>query len=283
MKLHYVVVCITCLSFVSLAQIPNAGFEQWTGSEPTGWATSNAAPVANPVTASSSAHSGSWAVRGDVVNLFSVPYPPTIQSGSNARGFSVSQRHANLTGYYIFNPVGGDRFTIDVGMYRNGVGIGIGAAALPTQVASYTQFSVPINYSSQEIPDTCIIQISIGGPTIGTDIHVGSNYLLDDLAFLGTNSVGRIDQIPAVVSLEQNYPNPFNPSTKIRFHVAGGGLVSLKVFDVSGREVAMLVNENLHAGTHETTFDAKELAGGMYFYQLRAGEICVTRRLLLLR
>jgi len=91
------------------------------------------------------------------------------------------------------------------------------------------------------------------------------------------------DGSPYVFALEQNYPNPFNPSTQIPFSVQGSGLVSLKVYDVLGREVRTLVNQNLQPGRYEVTFDAAELAGGVYLYRLQAGGLIQTRRLLLLR
>ncbi len=89
--------------------------------------------------------------------------------------------------------------------------------------------------------------------------------------------------LPERFVLEQNYPNPFNPSTSIRFSLPTSGLVTLKVYDVLGREVRTLVNENLHAGSYETTFDATGLASGVYFYRLQSGELSQTKRLLLLR
>ncbi|MBI5470742.1 MAG: T9SS type A sorting domain-containing protein [Ignavibacteriae bacterium] len=90
-------------------------------------------------------------------------------------------------------------------------------------------------------------------------------------------------EIPNGFSLEQNYPNPFNPSTRIAFAVQVSGFTSLRVYDVLGKEVATLVNENLNAGSYETTFDASGLASGVYFYRLEAGAFSLTKRLMLLR
>ncbi len=95
-------------------------------------------------------------------------------------------------------------------------------------------------------------------------------------------------EMPQEFSLEQNYPNPFNPSTRIRFSVPSGSgrggeseIVSLKVFDVLGREVTTLVNENLSAGSYETTFDATSLASGVYIYRLTSGNRSLSRKLLI--
>ena len=83
--------------------------------------------------------------------------------------------------------------------------------------------------------------------------------------------------------LESNYPNPFNPTTRIRFHVSDPCHVTLQVYDVLGKEVRTLVNGQLGPGSHERVFDAGNLAGGVYFYRLQAGEFVQTKKLLLLR
>lgn len=88
---------------------------------------------------------------------------------------------------------------------------------------------------------------------------------------------------PAEFSLRQNYPNPFNPVTQIGFGVSGSGFVSLKVYDVLGREVATLVNEEMKAGSYERLFDGNTIAGGVYFCRLVAGGFVATNRMILLK
>jgi len=99
-----------------------------------------------------------------------------------------------------------------------------------------------------------------------------------------------VEYNPAVVSefcLYQNYPNPFNPSTRIRFTISDFGFVSLKVYDILGREVATLVNEEKPAGEYEVEFQSSvgshQLASGVYFYQLTAGGYSSTKQMLLLK
>lgn len=84
------------------------------------------------------------------------------------------------------------------------------------------------------------------------------------------------------VSMElSNYPNPFNPSTIIRFTVPEAGHVSLKVFDLLGREIATLLNEERAAGTHRVSFDAGRLPSGVYFYKLEsAGKVAIQKMVL---
>lgn len=99
-------------------------------------------------------------------------------------------------------------------------------------------------------------------------------------------------ELPEQVRLFQNYPNPFNPSTTIRFHLPQTSRASLRVFDLLGREVALLVDEQRQAGSHEVFFDGTGLASGVYFYRLQvdpaAGSVLTapfvsTRKLLLLK
>jgi hypothetical protein len=84
-------------------------------------------------------------------------------------------------------------------------------------------------------------------------------------------------------TLHQNYPNPFNPRTAIRYELPGSSHVTLAVYDVLGREVALLVNETQPAGAHVASFEATSLSSGAYFYRLQAGKFIDTKRLLLVR
>lgn len=88
-------------------------------------------------------------------------------------------------------------------------------------------------------------------------------------------------EIPSSYSLKQNYPNPFNPNTVIRFLLSVAGNVTIKVYDVRGREVQTLVNERLQAGTYETSFDGSGLNSGVYFYKMTANGFSQTRKMIL--
>ena len=91
------------------------------------------------------------------------------------------------------------------------------------------------------------------------------------------------DGLPDTFAMDQNYPNPFNPSTVIRYQLPVNSEVSLKVFDVLGREVATLIDGRMEAGYHQITFNARNLASGMYIYQLRTGSTVITRKLTLIK
>ncbi len=89
--------------------------------------------------------------------------------------------------------------------------------------------------------------------------------------------------VPGVFALEQNYPNPFNPSTTIKYQVPVSGLVTLKVYNLVGQEVATLVNEVQAASGYETSFDASKLSSGLYFYTLRSGNNVQTKKMMLIK
>ncbi|MCH8524574.1 MAG: T9SS type A sorting domain-containing protein [Balneolales bacterium] len=89
--------------------------------------------------------------------------------------------------------------------------------------------------------------------------------------------------LPVSAELLQNFPNPFNPSTSIRFSLPQASDVRLDVYDMSGRLVRTLVNENRHAGSHEVVFEAGNLASGVYTYNLKVGSEVITRRLTLIK
>lgn len=97
----------------------------------------------------------------------------------------------------------------------------------------------------------------------------------------GINSVNT--ELPSEYSLSQNYPNPFNPSTNITFTLPQAGNVSLKVYDVLGKEVMTLADEFMQGGKYEVRMDASSLAGGVYFYKLVSGNFSETKRMLLVK
>jgi hypothetical protein len=95
--------------------------------------------------------------------------------------------------------------------------------------------------------------------------------------------VPQISGIPSGFTLRQNYPNPFNPETTIEFSLPMTQQVTLKIYDVQGREIYTLVNATLPAGTHKINFAAPELPSGVYFYTINTEKLTETKKLLLLK
>jgi len=281
-----------CLSVQSVfAQIPNAGFENWTDGNPDGWVTSNITGFEN-VTQTTSSHSGSIAVRGEVVSLvLGYSLQPVLQIGQNARGFAYDQRPVSITGYYQFYSVDGDRFGVNVGLFKGGIDgtyIGVAAIADPTTRTSYEQFTATSNYLNSEIPDTCIIQFQIIGPYLGPDSitlpHSGSYFILDDLAFSSSTDVElQNGNKPEIFSLKQNYPNPFNPSTTISYSLSKASYVKLRVYNILGKELATLSDGFQSAGNHSVRFLAPNMASGIYFYRLEAEGRSIMKQMLLVK
>lgn len=89
--------------------------------------------------------------------------------------------------------------------------------------------------------------------------------------------------IPGNSSLNQNYPNPFNPSTKIRFQIKQTGFVLLKVYDILGKEIKILVKEKLGAGTYEVQFSINDLPSGVYFYRIETKDFVQTKKMIFIK
>jgi hypothetical protein len=131
-----------------------------------------------------------------------------------------------------------------------------------------------------------------------TDMSVFSLGTLEDTLYAGTLSSGvwkmaiadlvtsvetEMKQTPMQYFLSQNFPNPFNPTTSIEFNLPTKSFVSLKVFDILGREVATMVSGQLLAGNHVQQWNANGMPSGVYFYRLQAGSYTETKKLVLLK
>lgn len=286
--------CVMVLAFgvyPVYGQIPNPGFETWGGTPgfetPTGWVTNNIPGFATTVTRTTPGHGGSYAIRGDVVSVTGIGlYPPYLWSV-----FPYAQRPGSLTGYYKYTTVSADSLDIFVVLYKGSFALPIASSEWTTlgAAAAFTKFTLPLMYYSEETPDTAWIEVIIADADEDT-LHLGSSFVLDDLAFEGTaTGVADNQGKPASFALEQNYPNPFNPETSIRYDLPEAATVRLSVYNTLGEEIALLVNEQEPAGSYQVKFNASSLPSGMYFYRMQAtspgGErgFVQTRRLMLVK
>jgi len=123
--------------------------------------------------------------------------------------------------------------------------------------------------------------VSIYNPD-GFEFHI---FASDVKAYYNDNPTDVFDknEISDNYLLSQNYPNPFNPATSIKYTLPEEQFVSVKIFNILGREVATLVSENKPAGNYEVNFDARNLSSGVYFYQLRAGNFLSTKKMILMK
>jgi hypothetical protein len=277
-------------SFSAFSQVPNSGFENWSAGEPDTWTTNNAAGLFTTVTQSNSAHTGTSALKGEVVNVSGFGnFTPLVVADdglTSSGGFPVTQRFNSLKGFYKLNTSANDKILIILAMYTGETGVGAGVIQL-NAAASYTEFAFPIVYDQgfSGTPDRCGIAIQITDATgSGTTVTLGSEMYIDDL-LLSMDVVSEVENEiqPLTFQLEQNYPNPFNPSTKISFQISQNDFVSLKVYNILGNEVATLVNENKSAGKYEVSFDASSLSSGTYFYKLQTGSFVESKKMILLK
>ncbi len=169
-------------------------------------------------------------------------------------------------------------------------------------LAMYQSTSLTSGYNSSPIMST-VSQTAVFTPTagqwgtkilsmpIGTNkvkftakSAFGNNLFIDNITAGLITGVGTpLSLIPDKYELSQNYPNPFNPVTKINFSIPKQGFVTLRIFDVTGREVSKLVSEVKEAGYHSINFNASEFASGVYFYRLEAGDFIDSKRMMLIK
>ena len=161
-----------------------------------------------------------------------------------------------------------------ISYYRNE-----GSPSVPAFVLQTTEYK-QINVHSNSCPEF----VDIDNDT-DPDLFVGN--IKGGLYFYRNDDVSSINiassELPEEFSLYQNYPNPFNPSTVIKFVLKNNALVKLSVFDLSGKEVNVLVNDKLNSGSYEYTFGAEGLSSGIYFYRLESGNSVKSKSMLLIK
>jgi hypothetical protein len=142
------------------------------------------------------------------------------------------------------------------------------------------QATVHYLYMEDAIPGIAVFNGQVAGQNSwSTD----TKWLYDTMTFTLLTGVKGENNVVNSFELKQNYPNPFNPTTKISYSVANKSDVSLKVYDVLGKEVATLVNTTKDAGNYEVNFNASDLASGLYIYKLTAGNFVSTKKMMLLK
>jgi len=134
--------------------------------------------------------------------------------------------------------------------------------------------------------DAKAIALDPSGNVVVTGISSrGANF--DDITTVKYSQTTGIQQIsseiPYKYSLSQNYPNPFNPVTNLEFGISKQGFVSLKIYNMLGKEVATIVNSNLNPGTYKYDFDAAELTSGIYFYKLETENFFAIKKMMLVK
>jgi hypothetical protein len=213
-------------------------------------------------------------IKSTFSTILTIPRPKTNVAPSNATYDTLAKN--DTASYYIaiFNSGEGNA-TINNVSSSNGV---FTVESFPTSIAqntfAYARVKFKPNANNQTF--TSLITISSSDTVKTVNLTGYSNSQTAGIATLST-------QIPDKFALSQNFPNPFNPTTKINFAVPYRSYVSLKVFDMNGREVSALVNNTLQAGTYQYDFDGSSLTSGTYFYKLETSDFTSTKKLILIK
>ncbi len=305
-----IIILFTVLIFISLktnAQIPNSGFEvwenypdpdnknnvyqkpdKWIGFLPTSPSTYSFSIVQNLDNYPPGTGQYSLLVRSDITNgvdgvaLSYDSLSSDISWENIPPAFPISYRPTSLFLYYKYLPINGDSMRVVCNFYKNGVIIGGLEYNSPQVVQNWTQLEIPISYETSDIPDSATIILS----TFCTIQHDSSMLYVDNLSF--DNPITSIGEgiriyLPKNFDLMQNYPNPFNTMTIIKYSVSKTTLVTIKLYNVLGKEVATLLNEEKSPGNYAIKFNANDLPSGIYHYQMRANSFRETKRLILIK
>ncbi len=167
---------------------------------------------------------------------------------------------------------------------NSGKRITLASAEEPLDPTGVTWAEYSISFKASDFPASVGKQV---GVLLKNTSTVTNSWAAADFVRLNANhsvtAVSGTQMKPAVFSLAQNYPNPFNPTTNISYTLKNSGKVRLSVYDMLGREVAVLANENQIAGQHEVKFAASCLSSGIYFYKLQSASGVITKKMMLLK
>ena len=264
MKKPLLLIVSTLILNQAAAQNPvlNPSFETWSLGEPGYWLTNNNQATTPMVTQDADAHSGTSAVRGEVISYMGTPLAPVLYSAPNGgqSGFPMTVAYTNLDFYYKFFPVNsGDQLYAYMNI-QNSVGGGIanGYMGLGTPTTVYALASVPVNYvgTNPTNLELSFSVISTGGPNPG----VGTWFEIDDMEMnygTGVNELSR-------TGLKTPYPNPAAEHVNIPFHVSEPTEITIRIADMQGRIVKEVLPSTHVFTDGKVIADVADLEAGIY-------------------
>ncbi|HWB62990.1 MAG TPA: T9SS type A sorting domain-containing protein, partial [Chitinophagales bacterium] len=185
----------------------------------------------------------------------------------------IASRPTALNGWYQYAGIGSDSGEAAITLFKNGTVIGSGAVYFTGTVSNWTSFSVPVTYTSSDVPDT--VQLLFFSST-GDSTTPNSTLWLDDLSY---DYASAINQTQAIKQL-QVFPNPANNIAEITYSLNQSAPVSLELYDLAGRKVQSAINNQVQTpGRYRAMLNTENLEPGIYFYTLTANGITQTKRL----
>jgi hypothetical protein len=208
---------------------------------------------------------GSWKNWGNIINIISDPVELFLIDGNGSRlGYS--------------NSTGKVTEIANSSWFGNTEGMGY----------VFGSVQEPINLQLTGLGEDYYVMVSVedngNGGGVVLEGFLGLGEIINYQITLEPLSVDRINSLsPENFGLAQNYPNPFNPVTTIQYSIPQRSSVTLKVYDILGNEISLLVNEEKDRGVHTVNFDASQLASGIYFYKLQAGSFVETKKMIIIK
>lgn len=204
----------------------------------------------------------------------------------NTRNFNASVSYSSVTKRFYYTSVKQDSLGLPTQYYT--INSYYSTIDVPDQLVELSsRVNDDSTYGSSKADPFIFENPSKGGMPMLTWRNwsgSGEGKIMFDAQYRGAADAGHpVDEIPATLRLEQNYPNPFNPSTTIQYAISEKQYVSLKVYDLLGREVATLFEGERLAGDYSASFNASSLSSGVYFYRLQSGNTIISKKLLLVR
>jgi hypothetical protein len=254
---------------------PNFSFENWTAGEVDGWNTNNAAGVTVPVTQSTDAHSGNFAVKGEVTNFNTWTAPNFGSDGCCL--FEINQEYATLNFYYKFNKLNNDVIVVTAQLNTaHGWPVGFVNARITDNASTYTPIAIPITYlPGDSVPGEMGILIGIQDTVLNTATP-GSYFIFDDFS-LGWFTALEVEEN---IFAEENVKMFSSPATDfISFSVPEKNPSNtVSVVDITGKQVV----KSFTSKTARTDIPATDLSDGIYFLNIRNGENLRVKKIVVL-
>lgn len=273
------------------AQIPNAGFENWTAvstySVPDGWGTLNNTYTVQTATKATPGSPGASYMKltsktygGSVINGMAVSGVLDSITMQPKSGFPFNQQPANFTGKWQHMIYGSSQGSIKVTLTRwdsglnSRVTVASGSVTLSGMAMSWANFSIPLTYIETNLPDSCIIVMKASGSN-----PTNNDYLwVDNLAFTG--SVTGISEKQTSINALSVYPNPVTSNINIRFNAKESQNTNIELYNITGAKV---YSEKLgeQTGTVSHTIDAASFAKGVYILKVISGKAVENKKIII--
>ncbi|MFN8154961.1 MAG: T9SS type A sorting domain-containing protein [Bacteroidia bacterium] len=259
---------VAILPMSLLAQIPNAGMENWSNGAPDLWSTNNISGVVTPITQTSDSYIGSSAVRMEVVSTGTGVLQGLLTSaGSGGNGFPVTQNYGSVSFYYKAGFLGNDAVQAIVYFSdANNQSTAGGSIMFANNQSVYTQAVVPI-FGNGPNPVSCVIYLTFYN-SVG--VNAGSWAQFDDFALGGPVGVDEFSY--SGITLSSPNPNPAAGIALVPFTLDRTTVTDIRIYDLNGRLVQNVLNQELNAGNYKAEVNADALAAGVYTIVMRAGD-----------